>query len=173
MFIPCVGCKTPSPGKMYGHSKVCFNERASVEFVFITNPYVRTIFHHLFNFPDLFIHIFTFPDPKIIFPPSIKSFQSLQGVWKHLLGSLYFSTHFLPFIVHPPSKSKEIPKKSLHFNLITFLLVDSTSTRHFSKLKIRFEELSIIFLKCKFVHSTTVFLSISQSEKSQWGGELT
>ena len=132
-----------------------------MDYVFITNPYIIPIFYHLFYFSHLFINIFTFPNPKIPFPPLIKGFQSSQGVWKHWFISSHFLTHFILFIVHLCFLNlKGIPKKSLDFNLITFLLVGSTLTLHYSNLKIRFEELSIFYILHKIEHSTTIFLRI-------------
>ena len=78
------------------------------------------------------------------FPPLIKGFQSLQGVWKSLFGLFHLRAHFLPFTVHLHFLNiKKIPKIFLDFNLLTFLSMDLTSTCHCSNLKIRFEELSI------------------------------
>ena len=43
--------------------------------------------------------------------------------------------------------------------------MSSTSTGHCSNLKIRFEELNIIFLVREFTHPTNVFLCISYNTK--------
>ena len=102
---------------------------------------------HFFYFPHLFINIFSFKNSKITFPPFIKGFLSLQGFWKHLVGSFHLRAHFLPFTVHLCFLNLKIPKKlASNFNLLTFLPVESTLTFHCSNLKIRFEELSINFV---------------------------
>ena len=129
---------------MYGFLKVCFNLRVSLECIFIANPYIRSIFHHIFYLSHPFINTFVFSNPKITFIPSIKGFESLKGVWKHLLSSSHFRAHLLLFIDLLYFLHLKMPKIFLNFNIITFFLVHSTSTFHCYNLKIEFEELSII-----------------------------
>ena len=130
---------------MHELSKVCLDQRAwqAVFSSWIFRLWSFSI--HIFYFHYLFINIFTFSNPEITFSISIKGFQSSQGVWKHLFSSFHLCAHFLPFIVHLYFLNLKRQKIFLDFNLIAFLLVDSTSTCHCSNRKIRFEELSLIF----------------------------
>ena len=123
------------------------------------NPYIRIIFYQSFLFYHIFIHISIFKNPKTHFFPSIKGFQSLKGVWKRLINSFYSRIH-LPFINHFCFLYLKTPKIFLDFKLLTFLFMDSISTHHYSNLKFRFEELSIMVLICDFAHSMTLYLCI-------------
>ena len=91
------------------------------------------------------MNILTFLNRKIPFPPSIKGFQSSNGVWKHLINFSHFRKHLLPSIDHFHFLNLKIPKKSSDFNILTLLYVDSASTHQCSNLKSDFEELSINF----------------------------
>ena len=144
LFIPLVGCKTPNPVETYGSRRyVLIREHHWIVF---SSQICRvgSFSIHFFYFPHLFINIFSFKTLKITFPPSIKGFQSLQGVWKHFFSLISsartFSSFHQSFLL---SKSKNSRKISCDFNLLTFLSMDLTLTRHYSNLKIIFEELSI------------------------------
>ena len=76
------------------------------------------------------------------------------------MDSFHLCIYLLPFINRLCFLYLKTPKVVLDFNLFTFLPVDSTLTRYCSNLKNKFEELSIIFLICEFVHSKTIFLCI-------------
>ena len=119
------------------------------------NPYIRIVFYSYFPFSLYFYQYFLISNPKITFPPSMKGFQSLKGVWKNLIGKCHFYAHLLLSIDHFRFLNLKMPQKFLDFNLLTFLPIDSTSTCHFSNLQIRFEELNIIytFNNCIFILS--------------------
>ena len=144
LFIPCVGCKTPSPGKIYSsrwyvlireHHWIIFSSR-------IFRLGSSSI--HFFYFPHLFINIFSFTNPKNHFPTIDQGFpiseRSLEALVWFISSSCSFSSFHCSFLL---SKSKNTKKISSDFNLLTFLFVDWTSTCHYSNLKIKFEELSI------------------------------
>ena len=102
------------------------------------------IFYPYFLFSHLFIHIFIFTNPKNHFSTIDQGFsifeKSLEAFDRFILFPHTYSSFHQSFSL---SKSKNIKIISFDFNLLTFFLVDSTSTRHCSNLKIRFEELSI------------------------------
>ena len=129
LFILCVGYKTPSPGKIYGSQRyVLIMEHHLI--VFSSQIFrLGSLSIHFFYFPHLFIQFPYLQTLKITFPPSIKGFQSLKRVWKHLFGSFHLQAHFLPFIDHFRFLNiKKTPKMFLNFNILTFFSVDSTST---------------------------------------------
>ena len=64
-------------------------------------------FFHFFICSFIFPYLQTL---KTTFPPSIKGFQSSQGVWKHLFGSFHLSAHFLPFTIYFCFLNLKIPK---------------------------------------------------------------
>ena len=122
------------------------------------------LFLSIFSILIIFLSTFSdFQTLKITFPPLIKGFQTSKEVWKHLIGSFHSRVHLIPFIDHFHFLNLKKPKISLDFNLLTFLFVDLTLTRHCSRFKSEFEELSINFFKREFVHLTIVFLLISQT----------
>ena len=87
LFIPYIGCKMLSAQNVWALKGV-FEWRTSLECVFITNLYIRVIFHQPFPFSQSFyLQLYIFK-PKITFPPSIKGFQSLKGVSKYLINPL-------------------------------------------------------------------------------------
>ena len=100
LFIPHVGCKTPSLGKIYSFGR----------YVLIREHHWIVFSSRIFRLGSFFIHIFyslifssTFPylnTLKTTFLPSIKGFQSSKEVWKRLIGSFYSHIHLLPLIDH-------------------------------------------------------------------------
>ena len=139
LFILRVRCKTLSLGEKYGsrryvlireHHWIIFSSR-----IFSLGSFSINFFYFLI-YLSAFSHLQTL---KIIFPPSIKGFQYLKRVWKHLFGSFHLYAHFLPSINHFRFLNLKIPKKlASDFNLLMFLPMDSTSTCHCSNLKISF-----------------------------------
>ena len=67
-------------------SKVCFDY-----------DHLLSISYIFFTYLSIYSYLKTL---KITFPPSIKGFQSLKGVWKPLISSFNLHSHFLPFIDH-------------------------------------------------------------------------
>ena len=102
---------------------------------------------YFFWFHHLFINVFSLKNRKNHFSTIDQGFQisekSLEALVRFTSSPRTFSSFHRSFLV---SKSK-IPKKIVSdFNLLTFLSLDSTSTCHYSNLKIKFEELSINFV---------------------------
>ena len=143
LFIPHVGCKTPSLGEIYGSRRYALI-REHHWIVFSSQIFrLGSSSIHFFYFSHLFINIFSFINPKNHFSTLDQGFESLKGVWNQLFNSFHLQAHFLPFINHFRFLNPKIPKKNSDFNLLTFLPVDSTSTFHCYNLTIRFQELSI------------------------------
>ena len=78
-----------------------------------------------------------------------------------MIGSFHFHIFFLSSIIFNFLIEK-YQNIILDFNLLTFHLVDMTSTHRYSKFKYEFEELSIKFFICEFAHSMIVFLCLSR-----------
>ena len=74
IFIYYVICKMPSRGGVDVLLKVCFDQRASLECVFIMNHYIKIIFHPSIPFFLSFHPYLIFLNPKITFLPFIKGF---------------------------------------------------------------------------------------------------
>ena len=110
LFILCVRCKTPSLGKIYTSRRfVLIREHHWI--VFSSQIFrLELSSSHFFQFCHLFINILSFKILKITFSPSIKGFQYLKRVWKHLFGSFHLHAHFLPSIVHFRFLNLKIPK---------------------------------------------------------------
>ena len=144
LFILRVGCKTPSPGEIYGSRRyVLIREHHWI--VFSSQIFRLGSFSiYFFHFTHMFIHISTFTNPKNNISTIDQGFsifaRSLEALLRFILSPCSFSSFHHPFSL---SKSKNTKKIVSDFNLLTFLLVDSTSTCHCSNLKISFEELSI------------------------------
>ena len=144
LFIPRIGCKTPSPGKIYG----------SRRYVLIREYHLIMFSSQIFRlgsflsissiFLQMFINIFSFINPKNHFSTIDQGFsifaRSLEALVRFISSPCSFS---LFHCSSPLSKYKKTPKIFLDFNLLTFLPMDSTSTHYCSNLKIRFKELSI------------------------------
>ena len=147
LFILHVGSKTPSPGEIYGSRRYVLIREHHL-FVFSSQLFRLGSFSiHFFSFSHLFINIFLFINPKNYIttlnqgiPISERSLEAL--VW-FISSPRSFSSFHRSFSL---SKSKKYQKIASHFNLLTFLPMDSTLTCHCSNLKIRFEELSINFI---------------------------
>ena len=144
LFILRVGCKTPSPDKIYGSRRyVLIREHHWI--VFLSQIFILgSSSIHFFYFSHLFINIFSFTNPKNHFSTIDQGFpiskKSLEALLRFISSPRIFSSFHQSFSV---SKSKNTKIIASDFNLLTFLFVDSTSTCHCSNLKIRFEELSI------------------------------
>ena len=102
---------------------------------------------YFFYFPYLFINIFSFSNPKNHFSTLDQGFpiseRSLEALVRFISSPHTFSSFHRSFLL---SKSKHTKKISYDFNLLTFLPVNSTSTCHWSNLKIKF-----LRVKYKFV----------------------
>ena len=135
LFILCVGCKTLSPGKIYGSRRyVLIREHHWIMFSSRIFRLGSSSIH--FFYPYLFITIFSFINPKNHFSTIDQGFpifgKSLWALVRFISSPHTFSSFHRSFSV---SKSKNTKKKASDFNLLTFLLVDSTSTCHSSNLK--------------------------------------
>ena len=113
-------------------SKLCFDEGASLDCVFITNLGIEISSTYFIYFPPLFIHISTLKNPKNHFSTIDQGYpiseKSLEALVRFISSPLTFSSFHRSF---PLSKSKNTKKKiASDFNLVTFLSVDSTSTCH-------------------------------------------
>ena len=95
LFIPCVGCKTPSPSEIYCSPKyILIREHHWI--VFSSQIFRLGSFSiHFFYFPHLFINIFSFKNPKNHFSTIDQGFS----IFARLFGSFNLCAHFRPFIV--------------------------------------------------------------------------
>ena len=137
LFILRVGCKTPSPGEIYGSRRyVLIREHHWI--VFSSRIFRLGSFPiHFLYFPHLFIHISKFTNPKnniSTIDQGLSIFaRSLEAIVRFTSSPHSFSSFHRPF---PLSKYKNTKKIASDFNLLTFLPVDSTSNCHCSNLKI-------------------------------------
>ena len=147
LFILHIGCKTPSPGKIYGSQRyVLIREHHWIVF---SSQIIRlgSSSSHFFYFSHLFINIFSFINPKNHFSSIIQGFpiseKNLEALLWFISSPCTFSSFHRSFSL---SKSKNTKKIASDFNLLTFLSVDSTSTFHYSNLKIRFSRVEYKFV---------------------------
>ena len=144
LFTPHVGCKTPSPDKIYGSQRyVLIREHHWI--VFSSRIFrLGSSSIHFFYFYHVFINIVSFINPKIHFSTLDQGFPTferrLEAIVRFISSPRTFSSFHQSFSL---SKSKNTKKMSYDFNILTFLPVNLTLTCHCSNLKIRFEELSI------------------------------
>ena len=139
LFILHVGFKTPSPGEIYGSRRyVLIREHHWIVFLLRILILGSSSIHFLY-FSHLFINTFSFQNPKNHFFTIDQGFpiskRSLEAIVWFISSPRTFSSFHRS---SPLSKSKNTKKISSDFNLLTFLPVDSTSTCHFSNLKIKF-----------------------------------
>ena len=114
----------------------------------IGNLYIKVYSFLSFLFCQYFPSIFTFFFYKKKSPlyRLVKNFLSSKRDLKCLSGSSH-PPHMSPsFINHFLFLNIKIPNKIFHFDLLTIVLVESTSTCHYSKIKkIKIEEWNIYF----------------------------
>ena len=103
LFTHHVGCKMALEGMFslgsitglcFHHESLDYDHFLSISSIFLICSFTFTYLKTL----------------KMTFPPSIKGFQSLKGVWKHFIGSFHLCAHFLPFTVHFRFLNLKIPK---------------------------------------------------------------
>ena len=142
LFIPCVGCKMPSPGEIYGSRRyILIREHHWI--VFSSQIFRLGSFSiNFFYFPHLFINILSFKNPKNHFSTIDQGFlifaRSLEAlVW--FISSQHTSSSFHRSF--PLSKSKNTQKNLLISIFWPSSLWIQLATTLFQKSD--FEELSI------------------------------
>ena len=139
LFILHVGCKTPSPGEIYGsRGYVLIREHHWI--VFSSQIFILGSFSiHFFYFPYLFIHISIFTNPKNEISTIDQGFwifaRSLEALVRFISSPCSFSSFHRSFSV---SKSKNTPKNSFWFQSFNLTLHGFDVDSYFSNLKIRF-----------------------------------